>query len=135
MRLCNSTRHQTVAVFKADEKVVILGCRDVRFSHVTVCSGLVHESEIVSDKRGTNLSDKVKHNQVVYVKLLSVTGTKLNLSMRDIDQATGQDLKPRKAAVSLVCVFLASSFYFCVYLHVCVYVRVALCSSIRDRIK
>lgn len=65
-------------------------------------SGLLHISEIASDRRGMDAGDKLKHNQVVFVKLLSITGNKMNLSMRGIDQITGRDTNTRATSSSLV---------------------------------
>ena len=36
----------------------------------------------------------MKRGQQVWVKVLSIQGTRLSLSMRDVDQATGKDLLP-----------------------------------------
>ncbi|XP_020581763.1 probable pre-mRNA-splicing factor ATP-dependent RNA helicase DEAH5 isoform X1 [Phalaenopsis equestris] len=55
--------------------------------------GLVHVSQI-ANRRVTNAKDEVKRGQDVYVKVISVSGKKLSLSMRDVDQKTGKDLLP-----------------------------------------
>ncbi|ERN12543.1 probable pre-mRNA-splicing factor ATP-dependent RNA helicase DEAH5 [Amborella trichopoda] len=57
--------------------------------------GLVHVSQI-ANKRVVNAKDVVKRDQEVFVKVISVSGQKLSLSMRDVDQKTGQDLLPMK---------------------------------------
>ncbi|CAK9144132.1 unnamed protein product [Ilex paraguariensis] len=55
--------------------------------------GLVHVSQIAT-RRVTNAKDIVKRDQEVYVKVISVSGQKLSLSMRDVDQNSGKDLLP-----------------------------------------
>ncbi|XP_058095795.1 probable pre-mRNA-splicing factor ATP-dependent RNA helicase DEAH5 [Magnolia sinica] len=57
--------------------------------------GLVHVSQIAS-RRVANAKDFVKRDQEVFVKVISVSGQKLSLSMRDVDQKTGMDLLPMK---------------------------------------
>ncbi|KAF8656891.1 hypothetical protein HU200_060453 [Digitaria exilis] len=55
--------------------------------------GLVHVSQMAS-RRVANAKEVVKRDQEVYVKVVSVKGQKLSLSMRDVDQDTGKDLLP-----------------------------------------
>ncbi|KAJ3362316.1 DEAH-box ATP-dependent RNA helicase prp22 [Allomyces arbusculus] len=62
------------------------GCRDR-------VEGLVHVS-MLGPARVNDPHEIVKRNQQVYVKVLSITGTRLSLSMKDVDQATGTDLTP-----------------------------------------
>ncbi|WVZ76024.1 hypothetical protein U9M48_024029 [Paspalum notatum var. saurae] len=57
------------------------------------CEGLVHVSQMAS-RRVANAKEAVKRDQEVYVKVVSVKGQKLSLSMRDVDQDTGKDLLP-----------------------------------------
>ncbi|KAE9588349.1 hypothetical protein Lal_00003297 [Lupinus albus] len=57
--------------------------------------GLVHVSQIAT-RRITNAKDVVKRDLEVFVKVISVSGQKLSLSMRDVDQHTGKDLLPLK---------------------------------------
>lgn len=57
--------------------------------------GLVHVSQIAT-RRITNAKDVVKRDQEVYVKVISISGQKLSLSMRDVDQHSGKDLLPLK---------------------------------------
>lgn len=40
------------------------------------------------------MKEVVKRGQEVWVKVISTSGQRLSLSMRDVDQATGQDLLP-----------------------------------------
>ncbi|KAL7167887.1 hypothetical protein ACSBR2_038344 [Camellia fascicularis] len=57
--------------------------------------GLVHVSQMANRRIG-NTKDVVKRDQEVYVKVISMSGQKLSLSMRDVDQDTGKDLLPLK---------------------------------------
>ncbi|BFG21024.1 hypothetical protein CerSpe_072980 [Prunus speciosa] len=57
--------------------------------------GLVHVSH-VETRRISNAKDVVKRDREVYVKVISISGPKLSLSMRDVDQHTGKDLLPLK---------------------------------------
>ncbi|OMO92552.1 hypothetical protein COLO4_17488 [Corchorus olitorius] len=49
--------------------------------------GLVHVSQIATRKL-SSAKDVVKRDQEVYVKVISISGQKLSLSMRDVDQNT-----------------------------------------------
>ncbi|CAF0749495.1 unnamed protein product [Didymodactylos carnosus] len=53
--------------------------------------GLVHISNIHKE-RINNVSDVVTRHQKVKVKVLAYTKTKMSLSMKDVDQKTGEDL-------------------------------------------
>jgi ATP-dependent RNA helicase DHX8/PRP22 len=64
--------------------VRLLGLRDK-------VEGLVHVSQI-ADGRVSDVADHVKRNQRVKVKILSIFGNKIGLSMKDVDQVTGADL-------------------------------------------
>jgi ATP-dependent RNA helicase DHX8/PRP22 len=55
--------------------------------------GLVHVSQIANRRVG-NAKDVVSKDDVVWVKVLSISANKLSLSMRDVDQKTGRDLLP-----------------------------------------
>ncbi|XP_042229267.1 ATP-dependent RNA helicase DHX8-like isoform X1 [Homarus americanus] len=59
--------------------------------------GLVHISQLRREGRVTNVSDVVMRGQKVKVKVLSFTGQKTSLSMKDVDQETGEDLNPNVA--------------------------------------
>lgn len=56
--------------------------------------GLVHISQLRREGRVTNVSDVVARGHKVKVKVLSFTGQKVSLSMKDVDQETGEDLNP-----------------------------------------
>ncbi|XP_021934035.1 ATP-dependent RNA helicase DHX8 isoform X2 [Zootermopsis nevadensis] len=56
--------------------------------------GLVHISQLRREGRVTNVSDVVARGHKVKVKVLSFTGQKVSLSMKDVNQDTGEDLNP-----------------------------------------
>uniref|UniRef100_A0A8D3E8E1 ATP-dependent RNA helicase DHX8 n=1 Tax=Scophthalmus maximus TaxID=52904 RepID=A0A8D3E8E1_SCOMX len=58
--------------------------------------GLVHISELRKEGRIANVADVVTRGQKVKVKVLSFTGSKTSLSMKDVDQETGEDLNPNR---------------------------------------
>ncbi|XP_034309636.2 ATP-dependent RNA helicase DHX8 [Magallana gigas] len=58
--------------------------------------GLVHISQLRREGRVTNVSDVVQRGQKVKVKVLSFTGQKISLSLKDVDQESGEDLNPSK---------------------------------------
>ncbi|GHJ84357.1 hypothetical protein NliqN6_0759 [Naganishia liquefaciens] len=55
--------------------------------------GMVHVSAM-SVGRVNSAADLVSRNQSVKVKVMSVAGSRLSLSMKDVDQRTGADLTP-----------------------------------------
>ncbi|KAH6562006.1 hypothetical protein BASA61_005169 [Batrachochytrium salamandrivorans] len=57
--------------------------------------GMVHIGSLkAGGMRITHPNEVVTRNQNVKVKVMSVLGNRLSLSMKDVDQATGQDLTP-----------------------------------------
>ncbi|KAJ1553986.1 DEAH-box ATP-dependent RNA helicase prp22 [Cladochytrium tenue] len=57
--------------------------------------GMVHVSKLApGNTRVARAADVVARNQRVFVKVMSVLGARLDLSMRDADQDTGKDLSP-----------------------------------------
>ncbi|XP_034839845.1 ATP-dependent RNA helicase DHX8 isoform X1 [Maniola hyperantus] len=60
--------------------------------------GLVHISQLRSEGRVTNVSEVVSRGDKVKVKVLSVTGQKVSLTMKDVCQDTGKDLNPASHA-------------------------------------
>lgn len=56
--------------------------------------GMVHISAIQQGSRVNNASDLLSRGQAVKVKVLSVAGNRLGLSIKDVDQQTGRDLTP-----------------------------------------
>ncbi|XP_052183273.1 probable pre-mRNA-splicing factor ATP-dependent RNA helicase DEAH5 [Diospyros lotus] len=75
-------------------RVMDTGCF-VQLSDFRGKEGLVHVSQIANRRVG-NAKDFVKRDQEVFVKVISVSGQKLSLSMRDVDQNSGKDLLPLK---------------------------------------
>jgi polyribonucleotide nucleotidyltransferase len=58
--------------------------------------GLVHISEI-NNERVENVTDVLSEGQEVYVKLVGLERGKFKLSMRVVNQETGEDLDPDNA--------------------------------------
>ncbi|KAJ1643873.1 DEAH-box ATP-dependent RNA helicase prp22 [Coemansia erecta] len=58
--------------------------------------GLVHVSAIRKDVRLDNPREALDRGQSVRVKVMSIVGSKIGLSMKDVDQSTGEDLSPEK---------------------------------------
>ncbi|EEB09801.2 hypothetical protein SJAG_05025 [Schizosaccharomyces japonicus yFS275] len=66
-------------------------------------SGLVHISNIQQNRRVEHPSDVVAYGERVYVKVIKIDEAmkKYSLSMKDVDQETGEDLKlPQKNSIS-----------------------------------
>jgi ATP-dependent RNA helicase DHX8/PRP22 len=55
--------------------------------------GLVNAGDI-SKTRVENPKDYLKRDQDVWVKVISLAGGRIRLSMRDVDQQSGRDLVP-----------------------------------------
>ncbi|KAI9821666.1 MAG: DEAH-box ATP-dependent RNA helicase prp22 [Pycnora praestabilis] len=62
--------------------------------------GLVHVSAMQEGTRVNHPSDLVSRNQPVKVKVASIQGTRIGLSMKEVDQVTGRDLVPQKRIAS-----------------------------------
>ncbi|KAJ8772558.1 hypothetical protein K2173_027735 [Erythroxylum novogranatense] len=91
----NSHEPELYMVYKGRvSRVMDSGCF-VQLTDFRGKEGLVHVSQIASRRVG-NAMDVVKRDQEVYVKVISMSGQKLSLSMRDVDQNTGRDLLPLK---------------------------------------
>ncbi|EFY99883.1 DEAD-like helicases superfamily protein [Metarhizium robertsii] len=78
----------------------VTGVRDfgafVNLHHVRgKVDGLVHISRIIAGQRVNHPSDLLSKGQDVWVKVTSVEGNRIGLSMRDVDQETGMDLEPQ----------------------------------------
>ncbi|OBZ79639.1 Pre-mRNA-splicing factor ATP-dependent RNA helicase prp22 [Grifola frondosa] len=56
--------------------------------------GMVHVSNIQQGARANSAADLLRRGQSVKVKVMSVAGNRIGLSMKDVDQATGRDLTP-----------------------------------------
>lgn len=55
---------------------------------------MVHISSIQQGARVNNAADLLSRGQPVKVKVMSVAGGRIGLSMKDVDQVTGRDLTP-----------------------------------------
>ncbi|KAL4788697.1 P-loop containing nucleoside triphosphate hydrolase protein [Aspergillus varians] len=62
--------------------------------------GLVHVSAMQEGARVNHPSDLVSRGQPVKVKVISIQGTRIGLSMKEVDQETGRDLIPQKRLAS-----------------------------------
>ena len=58
--------------------------------------GLVHVSAMQEGARVNHPSDLVSRGQAVKVKVASIQGSRIGLSMKEVDQVTGRDLVPQK---------------------------------------
>jgi ATP-dependent RNA helicase DHX8/PRP22 len=56
--------------------------------------GMVHVSMLLAGTRVSHPSEVVSRNQKVKVKVMSVAPSRISLSMKDVDQNTGEDLSP-----------------------------------------
>ena len=56
--------------------------------------GLVHISQI-KNERVNRVEDFVNQNDVVWIKILTIIGHKISMSMKEVDQSSGKDLNPR----------------------------------------
>ncbi|KIM47490.1 hypothetical protein M413DRAFT_439152 [Hebeloma cylindrosporum] len=56
--------------------------------------GMVHVSNIQTGARANSAADLLSRGKPVKVKVMSVAGNRLGLSMKDVDQVTGRDLTP-----------------------------------------
>ncbi|CAH1788112.1 unnamed protein product [Owenia fusiformis] len=70
------------------------GCFVQLFGLKKKWEGLVHISQLRREGRVNLVSDVVSRGQEVKVKVLNHTGTRTSLSMKDVDQSTGEDLNP-----------------------------------------
>lgn len=57
--------------------------------------GLVHVSALADGQRVNHPSDLVSKGQEVKVKVVKIEGNRIGLSMKEVDQETGDDLRPQ----------------------------------------
>ncbi|GAD98167.1 RNA helicase-like splicing factor (HRH1), putative [Paecilomyces variotii No. 5] len=62
--------------------------------------GLVHVSAMQEGVRVNHPSDLVSRGQPVKVKVVSIQGSRIGLSMKEVDQVTGRDLVPQRRIAS-----------------------------------
>ena len=53
-------------------------------------------SHLRREGRVSDVSEVVSKGQRVKIKVLSITGTRMSLSIKDVNQETGEDLNPKK---------------------------------------
>ncbi|XP_065666929.1 ATP-dependent RNA helicase DHX8 isoform X2 [Hydra vulgaris] len=74
--------------------IMQFGCFVQLFGIRSRVEGLVHISQLRKEGRVNDVKEVVTRGQNVKVKVLSIAGKKISLSMKDVDQATGEDLNP-----------------------------------------
>nr|XP_014085712.1 ATP-dependent RNA helicase DHX8 [Bactrocera oleae]XP_036231072.1 ATP-dependent RNA helicase DHX8 [Bactrocera oleae] len=74
--------------------IVPFGCFVQLFGLRKRWEGLVHISQLRSEGRVTDVTEVVQRNTNVKVKVMSIAGQKVSLSMKEVDQASGRDLNP-----------------------------------------
>lgn len=92
---------------RLDEKPVIYKCYSGKVSNMRdfgafvalegvkgKWEGMVHIGSIAQGQRLNHPSDLLSRGQPVKVKVMSVAGTRVSLSMKDVDQQSGRDLTP-----------------------------------------
>lgn len=62
--------------------------------------GLVHVSQMQEGARVNHPSDLVERYQPVKVKVVKIEGSRIGLSMKEVDQVSGRDLAPQKRIAS-----------------------------------
>ncbi|KAF7563362.1 hypothetical protein G7046_g767 [Stylonectria norvegica] len=62
--------------------------------------GLVHVSRMAAGQRIEHPSDFLTRGQQVWVKVNTIEGSRIGLSMKDVDQVTGRDLEPQARLTS-----------------------------------
>ena len=62
--------------------------------------GLCHFSQLRREGRVNTVSDVVSKGQHVKAKVIQFSGQKVGLSIKDVDQDTGEDLNPAPAKTS-----------------------------------
>jgi ATP-dependent RNA helicase DHX8/PRP22 len=62
--------------------------------------GMVHVSSIQTGARANSASDLLSRGQQVKIKVMSVAGNRIGLSMKDVDQVSGRDLTPHLRIMS-----------------------------------
>ncbi|CAK9300122.1 unnamed protein product [Gordionus sp. m RMFG-2023] len=74
--------------------IVTFGCFVQLEGFRTKMDGLVHISQIRSEGKVHNVAEVVTRGQKVKVKVISLVGQKISLSIKDVNQQTGEDLNP-----------------------------------------
>lgn len=74
--------------------IVAFGCFVQVVTEKKRWEGLVHISQLRAEGRVTDVTEVVQKNATVKVKVMSITGQKVSLSMKEVDQNNGKDLNP-----------------------------------------
>jgi predicted RNA-binding protein with RPS1 domain len=76
------------------QNITIFGCFVQLHGFRSNVEGLVHISQLRREGKVTNVEEVVARGDTVWVKVLFNRGRKTSLSMKDVDQTTGEDLNP-----------------------------------------
>ncbi|TKR87876.1 hypothetical protein L596_012209 [Steinernema carpocapsae] len=60
--------------------------------------GLVHISQI-RQQRVNEVADELQRGQKIFIKVIKMENNKISLSMKEVNQETGEDLNPREASL------------------------------------
>ncbi|XP_058835458.1 ATP-dependent RNA helicase DHX8 [Topomyia yanbarensis] len=74
--------------------IVAFGCFVQLMGFRKKKEGLVHISQLSSEGRVGSVTDVTNRGDNVKIKVISIAGSKISLSMKDVDQASGRDLNP-----------------------------------------
>jgi ATP-dependent RNA helicase DHX8/PRP22 len=91
----SSGEPQLHAIYRGTvRKVVDFGCFVEILGFKSRFEGLVHVSNMSASSNRINPHDAVSRGERVWVKVISKTGSRIGLSIRDVDQKNGRDLLP-----------------------------------------
>ena len=76
------------------QNITTFGCFVQLMGFRRKVEGLVHISQLRREGRVNNVEEVVSRGDSVKVKVLATVGGKTSLSMKDVDQVTGEDLNP-----------------------------------------
>ena len=76
------------------QNITTFGCFVQLMGFRRKVEGLVHISQLRREGRVNNVEEVVSRGDSVKVKVLATVGGKMSLSMKDVDQVTGEDLNP-----------------------------------------
>ena len=76
------------------QNIKIFGCFVQLLGFRSKVLGLVHISQLRREGKVANVEEVVARGDTVWVKVLFNKGRKTSLSMKDVDQTTGEDLNP-----------------------------------------
>uniref|UniRef100_A0AC35TR15 RNA helicase n=1 Tax=Rhabditophanes sp. KR3021 TaxID=114890 RepID=A0AC35TR15_9BILA len=80
-------------------KIVTFGAFANMMGFEKTFDGLIHISQINSE-RVENVSHYLERGQTVKVKIINMNEGKIGLSMKEVDQSSGEDLKPNKPVLT-----------------------------------